>query len=139
MQPESDGELDDLDQGNVEALPPIFFTSKKKGMTTEDVAKLLLGAPPAECVATFKSFDISSNRVYVFKCGSFKNIHDVLTDGCGVWKGTGTKTFQAVKRDGSIHLVSNGTEQETFLIERRFYYHSQYNDVKRNFVLIRGT
>ena len=44
MQPESDGELDDLDQGDVEALPPIFFTSKKKGMTVEDVAKLLL--PP---------------------------------------------------------------------------------------------
>ena len=139
MQPESDGELDDLDQRDVEALPPIFFTSKKKGMTVEDVAKLLLGEPPAECIATFKSFHISSNRVYVFKCGSFKNIHDVLTDGCGVWRGTGKKTFQAVKRGGSIHLVSNGAEQETFLIERRFYYHSQYNDVKRNFVLIKGT
>ena len=79
--------------------------------------------------------------MYVFQCKRFSNIHDVLTDGCGVWKGTGTKTFYATKgNDGSVEIVvdPHGTIQESYKIERRFYTHARYKDVKRNFVLIKG-
>ena len=89
----ADNEIKDLDEGNVEALPPIYFTSKIKGMPTEDVAKLLLGTPIDERVATYRPLNVLSNRVYVFKTDCFANIQDILTDGCGLWKETGTKTF----------------------------------------------
>ena len=126
----------------MEALPPIYFASKKKGMSTEDVAKLLLGTLIDERVATYRPLDVSSNRVYVFRTDCFAEIQDILTDGCGLWKGTGTKTFYAKTQDhGSIKLVGPPPHsgQDLFTIERRFYCHSQFKDVKRNFVLIKGT
>ena len=135
-----DNGIEDLDEGDVEALPPIYFASKKKGMPTEDVANLLLGTPIVERVATYRPLDVSNNRVYVFKIDCFADIHDVLTDGCGLWKGTGTKTLYAEKQDdGSIKLVVHpDSRQDIFTVERRFYCHSQFKDVKRNFVLIKG-
>ena len=90
-----DNEIEDLDKGNVEALPPIYFASKKKGMLTEDVAKLLLGTAVEESVATYKPLDVSSNRVFVFITDCFAHICDILTDGCSLWNGMGTKTFYA--------------------------------------------
>ena len=143
MQSESgDSEIEEFDKGDAEALPPIYFSSKEKGMTTEEVAKLLLGTPIEERVATYKPFQISGSRIYVFKTDCFKSIQDILTDGCGLWKGTGTKTFYAEKVDhGSIKVVAHlpSARQESFTIERRFYCHSKFKDVKRNFVLIKGT
>ena len=139
---ESEGnEIEDLDEGDVQALPPIYFASKEKGMPTEDVAKLILGTPIDERVATYRPLDVSSNRVYVFKTDCFADIQDILTDGCGLWKATGTKTFYAEKQDhGSIKLVVHPhSRQGIFTIERRFYCHSQFKDVKRNFVLMKGT
>ena len=110
-------------------------------MSTEDAAKLLLGTPTEERVATYKPLDVSSSRVYVFKTDCFADIHDVLTDGCGLWKGTGTKTFYAEKQDhGSIKVIVHPhSRHDIFTIERRFYCHSKFKDVKRNFVLIKGT
>ena len=61
----------------MEALPPIYFAFKEKGISTEDVAKLLLGTPIEERVATYKPLNVSSNRVYVFKTDCFADIHDV--------------------------------------------------------------
>ena len=135
-----DNEIEDLDEGDVEASLPIYFTSKIKGMPTEDVAKRLLGTPIDERVATYRPLDVSSNRVYVFKTDCFANIQDILTDGCGLWKGTGTKTFYAEKQDhGSIKLVVHPqSRQAIYTIERRFYCHWQFKDVKRNFVLLKG-
>jgi len=138
---ESDKERSDLDEGDVHALPPVYFISKKKGLGTEEAAKLLLGRLTEERVATFKPFTVSSNSVYVFQRDRFSNIHDVLTDGCSIWIGTGTKAIYATKRnDGSIELVPNRHEatKDSYTIERRFYTHSEYKDVKRNFILIKG-
>lgn len=136
-----DNEIEDLDEGDVKALTPIYFASKTKGMPTEDVANLLLGTPIDERVATYRPLDVSNSRVYVFKTDCFADIQDILTDGFGLWKATGTKTFYAEKQDhGSIKLVLHpDSSQRIFTIERRFYCHSQFNDVKRNFVLMKGT
>ena len=84
-----DNEIEDLD----EALPPIYFASKKKGTSADDVAKptSLLGTPIDRRVVTYRPLHVSSNRV--FKTDCFVDIQDFLTDGCGLWKGTGTKTF----------------------------------------------
>jgi len=129
-----------LDEGDVHALPPVYFTLKEKGLGTAEATRLLLGKLTEERVATFKPFTVSRNSVYVFQCKRFSNIHDVLTDGCGVWTGTGTKTFATKGIDGSIELVADpdGTSRETYKIERRFYTHAQHRDVKRNFILIKG-
>lgn len=56
-------------------------------------------------------------------------------DGCGVRKGMGTKTFYATKgNDGSVEIVVDpqGPVQESYKIERRFYTHARYKDVKKN-------
>lgn len=74
----SDDGTDFLDEGDKDALPPVYFTSQKSGLATSDVAKLLLGSPDVERIATFKSYDISRNSVYVFKTEAFTNIQDVV-------------------------------------------------------------
>lgn len=137
----SDDGTDFLDEGDKDALPPVYFTSRKSGLATSDVAKLLLGSPDVERIATFKPYDISRNSVYVFKTEAFTNIQDVLSDGCGVWKGTGTKTFYAKKSmDGSIRLTTEPSkpDEDTYKMTRRSYQNKDHNDVKRSFVVIRG-
>jgi len=98
----------------------------------------LLGTPIDERAVTYRPLDVPSNRVYVFKTDCFADIQDILTDGCSLWKGTGTKTFYAEKQDhGSIKLVVHpNSRQDIFTIER-FYCHSQFKDVRSNFILIK--
>ena len=53
-----------------------------------------------------------------------------MTDGCGIWIGTGTKAFYATKgNDDSIKLVANPHEdaQNTCKIERRFCTQAEYS------------
>lgn len=49
----SDKEKSDLDEGDAHLLPPVYITSKKKGLGTEDAGRLLLGKLAEERVATF--------------------------------------------------------------------------------------
>lgn len=106
---------------------PIYYSGKERGIDVVELAEILLA--------------VSKNLAFVMDNRHFKDVKDILSDSLGSWICTETKTFYCTTTENRITLTDSehyGENNSIYKIERRFYKNKAAEDVKRNFVLIKG-